>query len=169
MKLLEASKIPAKIDTIRKNGVAFQNGVQLAAVSIVAHMAKSRDKTLIVSLYDAMPNGSRRKTMVDWLNHHVGFCMALSYKGSKLDVEIAPEKSPEWLKLNQTLDAIVETLDANPWHSYAPEKGEQDKLTLDAVINYLKRKSSAKDADTELQQQIAAIADFAEKLKNQQD
>jgi len=161
--LTSASEITKKIDTVAKSGKTFQNAVQLAAVSIIAHMAQHRDKTLLASLYDAMPNGSRRKTMVDWVNANV-VAVECSYSNGGLTVELADVKSPEWQTFTAEIDAVVEKMQDEPWHSYAKEKGEQDKLSMEAIVQYLNRKANAKDADEALKAKLAKVAEFAESL-----
>ena len=155
--LTSASEITKKINTVAKSGQTFQNAVQLAAVSIVAHMAQHRDKTLLSSLYDAMPNGSRRKTMVDWVNANV-VAVECSYGKEGLTVELADVKSPEWQAFTAEIDAVVEKMQDEPWHGYAKEKGEQDKLSMDAIIQYLNRKDEA------LKAKLVKVAEFAESL-----
>lgn len=161
--LTSASDIAKKIDTVATSGKTFQNAVQLAAVSIVAHMAQHRDKTLLSSLYDAMPNGSRRKTLVDWVNANV-VAVECSYSKGELAIELANVNSPEWQAFTAEIDAVVENMHAEPWHGYAKEKGEQDKLSMDAIIQYLNRKANAKDADEALKAKLTKVAEFAESL-----
>jgi hypothetical protein len=164
MKILNAAQITKKIDAVRKHGVSFQNAVQAAAVSTVAHIATCRDTTLLARLYEAMPNGTRRKTMIDWVNAHVGGAVLCDYKGAGLTVALSDIKSAEWAEFVEKIGAIVEAMDAEPWHGYAKEKGEQDKLTLEAVKKYLTRKANSRDAEPEVAEKLAKLVAFAETL-----
>ena len=115
MKLLNASEIAKKIQTVQKTGQQFQNAVQIAAVSIFAHMAKSRDKTLIINLYDAMPNGSRRKTMVDWFNSHAVQGFGSQHHKEESDRRYGRRERPRMVGVNKALPTIIETMIENPW------------------------------------------------------
>jgi hypothetical protein len=153
-----------KIGVVEASGKQFQNAVQAASLSIVGHMAQNRDKTLLPKLWDAMPNGTRRKAVIDWINHYVsGF--EVSYKGGHLTIDLADVNSPDWKQFVDGLDDTLSAMHDTPWHAWAkPEKGQQDAVTLKAVLEYIKRKANSKDADEEEKARIAKVAEFAEGL-----
>jgi len=163
MKLLTSTAdILKKINTVESSGRAFQNAVQIAAVSIAAHLAQHRDKTLLEKLWDAMPNGTRRKGMIDWFNHHVTGC-EITYK-SKLDINLADVGSEEWKGFVRDIDKIIEAMTENPWYNHKEEKGGQDAVSLDAIVSYLERKANAAN-DSTVSKQIGQVVEFAKGIK----
>lgn len=68
MKLFTKSDdIKAAIEDIRTTGKKLDNMIQVAAVSVIAHIEKHGDITLLNTLVDAMPKGSRVNALRDFL------------------------------------------------------------------------------------------------------
>ena len=168
MQILTTSQVTKKIESVRKSGVQFQNAVQASACSIIVHLAKNRDKTLLEKLFAAMPNGSRRKLMIDWMNAYLAEFKATEISITKegLKIDLAPVDSEEWLAFQDGAELTAEAMSANPWYAYEAPKPSKEALNLDAIIEYLGRKANAKDADADVKAKIAKVKEFAESLNS---
>lgn len=68
MKLFTTSAtIVAAIEDIRATGKKLDNMIQVAACSVIQHVEKHGDITLVNTLIDAMPNGSRVNALRDFI------------------------------------------------------------------------------------------------------
>lgn len=65
-KLTTLKAINKLIDKIKVDGELLDLQIQQAAVSCLAHISKHGDTTVLDRLIDAMPQGSRKKVLVDW-------------------------------------------------------------------------------------------------------
>lgn len=69
MKLFTSKQtIIAAIEDIRTTGKKLDQMIQVAACSVIAHVEKHGDVTLVNTLVEAMPNGSRVNALRDFLN-----------------------------------------------------------------------------------------------------
>lgn len=68
MKLFTTTEtIITAIENVRKSGVKLDNMIQVAACSVINHVEKHGDITLVNTLLDAMPNGSRVNALRDFI------------------------------------------------------------------------------------------------------
>ena len=67
--LTTASVINKAIDSIARRGKALDLDIQVAALSCLNHHNEHGDITLLNRLWNAMPRGSRRKSLTDWILH----------------------------------------------------------------------------------------------------
>ena len=68
MKLFtETSDIVSAIEDIRATGKKLDSMIQVAACSVIQHVEKHGDITLVNTLIDAMPNGSRVNALRDFI------------------------------------------------------------------------------------------------------
>ena len=68
MKLFTTSAtIVAAIEDIRVTGKKLDNMIQVAACSVIQHVEKHGDITLVNTLIEAMPNGSRVNALRDFI------------------------------------------------------------------------------------------------------
>jgi hypothetical protein len=62
-----SATIVAAIEDIRSTGKKLDNMIQVAACSVIQHVEKHGDITLVNTLIDAMPNGSRVNALRDFI------------------------------------------------------------------------------------------------------
>lgn len=63
----KTTDIVSAIEDIRTTGKKLDNMIQVAACSVIQHVAKHGDITLVNTLIEAMPNGSRVNALRDFI------------------------------------------------------------------------------------------------------
>lgn len=63
----DAAKIKAAIASIRLRGMKLDADIQAAGLDVLKHAATHGDTTLADALVHAMPNGSRKLALVEWM------------------------------------------------------------------------------------------------------
>ncbi len=63
----DAKTINASIAAIKSAGVKLDSKIQSTAVDVLEHFMQYRDTAMVNRLYMAMPKGSRRMALADWL------------------------------------------------------------------------------------------------------
>lgn len=111
------------IADIQRVGKKLDTMIQVAGMSCMAHVEDHKDITPLVSLWHAMPKGSRKKALMDWVLKYGRVLPNADEKG-KID-----EEKPFLFDRKGRTDLLG--AEAEPWFNCAPEK-------LDAPLDFLK-------------------------------
>ena len=135
MKLFNsAAEITKAIVSIEKRGAKLDSDIQVAAVSVISHIEACGDTTLADRLITAMPKGSRKLALVEFL---LAFGqMRLLDKIEEKDA-IAQGRVFAYAK-DKTTD--IEGAMAKPWHEFKPEAAILDSFDVQAAVKALLKK-----------------------------
>lgn len=134
--------IVTAIESIRTTGKKLDLMIQTAACSIIAHVEKHGDITLINTLVDAMPNGSRVNALRDYMTNFS--------KGTYDDESKA-------FKFDKTKTTNQAGAEAIMWTEFSPEK-PYVAFDLNALLAGLLKKAdkALKDAPHEVDAELLA-------------
>lgn len=117
MKLIEgAAAINKEIGLIAKSGQKLADRIQVAGLSVLNHVELHGDITVANSMLSSMPNGTRRKALVEWMLAH-GKLSKNTDKGTKADSFFSFDKEKA-----TDLTAAMET----PWYEFAKSADNVD-------------------------------------------
>lgn len=123
-KLIEGSdKIGVAIEAIRKTGKKLDDMIQVCGMSVLAHCDKHNNVDVLENLWGAMPQGSRKKALMDWVLKY-GKVIANMDKDGKVIAD-----KPFLFNRKGTTDLLG--AENEPWFACAPEK-------LDAPLDFMK-------------------------------
>lgn len=133
-KLTSGTKaIKKAIQEVSVVGKKLDGMIQHSAMSIAAHIDEHCNSTLADDLYNAMPNGSRRNALADWLQMH-----------AKVDVitkemrDADPAKYGERIfQFNKTKATKLEAGNSMPWWECKPEKPAELAFDFNAQLKSL--------------------------------
>ncbi len=136
--LTGAPAIQAAIKSITNRGAKLDADIQHCALSVLAHVDKHGNVTLINELYLGMPKGSRKAALAEWLMAF-GKCKAnegadkkavpFLYDGSKkTDLVLAAEKPWFEFKLDKAPDEVFDFAKALQALLNKAGKANQDTL-----------------------------------------
>lgn len=124
--------IKAAIKSIRERGAKLDNDIQLTALDTLQHAGAHGDVTLVNELYLAMPAGSRRSALAEWL---ITFGKVKANEGknkAEQPFKFAPDKTEDF-----------ETGRATMWHTMgSPEKNPEEVFDLQKALAALLKKAS---------------------------
>lgn len=130
MALLSTSELTTKINAIKKSASELQSEIQLAAVNAVGYSIEHGDITIGQKLFDALPNGVRRASLVAFFEKHGNFAYL------KEEKRFAHYKNDE-----RAFDEVA--LLATPWAS-AKKEVIVSEYDLDDMFNkFMKRMETA--------------------------
>ena len=111
MALKSISELSKVIASIKSSGARLDKAIQSAAVQAIGYSVVHRDVRPANDLYNAMPNGSRRASLVAFLEKHGNFCY------------MTTEKSFQFFENNnaQFDDVAEKELLSTPWHEAKKE------------------------------------------------
>ena len=158
MKLFTSvATITAAIEDIRTTGKKLDQMIQVAACSIISHVEKHGDVTLINTLVDAMPQGSR----VNALRDFIGTFAKVKYNEAT--------KVFDYDKAGKTDLAGAQAI---MWTEFKPEQpyvAFDLKALIASVLKKgetaLKDEQHKSEVDLDLLAQLRAIANPAEELE----
>lgn len=145
--MTEASVITKAIESISKRGAKLDADIQVAACSIVAHIEKHGDITLAERLITAMPKGSRKLALVEYM---LAFAkIRLLDKTNPDDAEAIASGRVFAFAKDKTTD--IEGAIATAWHEFKKEKEVLEAFDVQAAVQaVLKRVASARKAGTKI-------------------
>lgn len=126
-----AALINKEIASIKTAGAKLDQRIQVAGLSVLNHVDLHGDVTVVNGLFLAMPKGSRRKAMAEWLVAH-GKVIPNPDKAAQATVPFCYDKTKE-----TRLD-VAETM---PWWEFAPEKAPLDVFDFNAMLAQLIKKA----------------------------
>lgn len=129
--------IDKAILSIKTAGAKLDGKIQLAALSVLAHIEAHGDITVFESLYAAMPKGARKMALVEW-----------AFKFGKL-VANTDAKSKAVKPFLYAKDKVT-NLDggiAEPWFNFKPEAKPDQAFDFQAMLLALITKAEKRGAD----------------------
>lgn len=155
-----ASAIDKAILSIKNRGAKLDGDIQTAGLSVLAHVAGCGDTTLADRLYNAMPKGSRRLALVEWMLAFGSMTL--------LDKADADQKARIALghvfKYDKAKAHDAEGAEGTLWHEFRKEKEASDAFDVQAAFaSLMKRIQSAQKAGkvkiehAELIEKLAAV------------
>ncbi len=124
-------KINEMIRRIRRTGDAWNIRVQNASIAIIEHTTAYNDCTGFARLFDAMPAGSQRTKLGQWLAHYTP--IQLEARKGKGHAHIAKDGSPKFKAFN------IEGAKANPWNEYESPTAVKGLLTIEDCMDMVER------------------------------
>jgi len=136
-KFSTAEAINKEIAAIRTAGAKFDKRVQDCALSCLEHFEAHGDYTLLVSLYQALPKGSRRGSFATWI-------LKYSRLAANTDKDTKAEKP---FVLDKAKKNDLEGAAAEFWYEAGkPEQSPDEVFDLQkAVLALLAKAKAAKD------------------------
>lgn len=68
MEIIKTAKlIQSKIDSVQRRGKTLDNDIHVLGVSVLSHASEHGDTTLADRLVQALPKGSRKLALVEWM------------------------------------------------------------------------------------------------------
>lgn len=122
-----AAVINKEIASIAKAGKKLDDRIQAAGLSVLNHVGEHGDVTVAAGLLAAMPNGSRRKALVEWMLAH-GKLIVNTDKATQKELPFLHAKDKETL-----LEKAAET----PWWEFAPEAKVLEAFDFQAALKQL--------------------------------
>lgn len=135
LKLIEgAALIDKAIASIKNRGAKLDQDIQIAGLSVLAHVQAHGDVTLADRLYNAMPNGSRRNALASW--------MLAFGKVRKLDKANASDaealKAGRVFGYNKEANTDMQGAQDKPWHEFKHVDGSIDEaFDVKAAVHHL--------------------------------
>lgn len=120
---------------IAKVGKKLDQMIQVAGLSCLHHVEEHKDVTVLVNLFEAMPQGSRKKALLDWV---------LKYGkvlGNYDDKGILSKDKPFLFDRKGATDLVG--AEAEPWYNCAPDKLEVPMDFLKLLDSLLKKADKA--------------------------
>lgn len=150
MKLLTKAELPKAIESIQKRGKLLDADIHQAACSAVSVKGAEGDTGFINRLYLALPKGTRKVALTDWLLEYGGVIANDGSSGK-------PKAEQPFL---HTKDKAVnlEGGMADPWYDHKPDKAPDEVYNLLDAIAAIVRKAKGKQLEhAELLAPLAAI------------
>ncbi len=135
-KLFEGKAVIEKeLGLLKAAGRKLDDRIQVAGLSVINHIDKHGDITLVVGLMDSLPRGARTKAMIAWMVAHAKV---------KHNVDEAGKVSKDnpWL-FDKTKETNMAGAIANPWYKFEPENQQDPVFDLAAALNSLLNKAAA--------------------------
>lgn len=149
MKLFTSKKdIVAAIEDIRATGKKLDNMIQVAACSVIQHIEKHGDITLLNSLVEAMPKGSRVNALRDFL----GTFAKVTY-----------DEATKSFAYDKTKKTDLEGAQNIMWTEFAPEK-PYVAFDLQALLASVLKKADAALSDDQRKGEVDC--ELLAKLRN---
>ena len=136
-----AAVISKAVDSIQRRSAGLLTDIQLAGLSIIAHIDEHSDTTLADRLYGALGKGSRRNSLAQWF---------ITYgKMRVLDKDVPEEaaaiKAGHIFKFDKERTTDMAKAAAKQWHEMIKEPDVKDTFDVHAAyMNLMKRIEQAK-------------------------
>lgn len=118
------------IDSIKNRGAKLDASIQQAGLSVLAHASEHGDTTCADRLISALPKGSRKLALVEWM---------LAYGQVRLLDKANPDealriKEGSTLKLDRDRKLDLESAEAKAWHEFKKEAAVQTAFDAQAAV-----------------------------------
>ena len=155
--IIGASAIDKAILSIKNRGARLDHDIQLAGLSVLAHIEAHGDTTLADRLFNAMPKGARRLALAEWMLAF-GKVEALQANNPEHKERVAAGHVFGFAKTKNT---DMEGAEGTPWHEFKKEKSVAEAFDVQAALaSLLKRVQGmqAKGVRIEHADKIEALA-----------
>lgn len=160
--ITESKALNAAIDSIAKRGARLDADIQVAGLSCIDQAIKHGNTLPMDRLYNAMPKGSRRLALVEWL---LAFApVTVLDKRADKDAIAAGRV----FKLDREKGSDIEAADATPWHEFKKEREAVDAFdVLASVESLIKKWEAAMKKGLTVEHKAEAIARLKEVIAAQ--
>jgi hypothetical protein len=135
--LIVDSKLFAKAcESIQSRGKVLDADIQHAALSAINHAEKHGDIGFVNRLYLAMPQGSRKAALTDWL---ISFGKVSANAGEG-------KKEMPFLFDREKHTNMVEAA-ANPWFTFKLDKAPDETFDIIVALRHIIKKAQGKNVD----------------------
>lgn len=151
MKLIQgAAAINKAIASIQNRGAKLDSDIHLCGVSALAHASEHGDPSLCDKLVQAMPRGSRKLALVEWMLAHGQIVT--------LDVKVAKETGRTFA-LDRTKVLDLDAAMAKSWVEFRKEAAPATAFDAQkAVQSVLARLNAASKAGVTVEHKAEALA-----------
>lgn len=151
MKLIQgAAAINKAIASIQNRGAKLDGDIHLCGVSALAHASEHGDPSLCDKLVQAMPKGSRKLALVEWMLAH-GQIVTLDAKAAK--------ETGRVFALDRTKVLDLEAAMAKSWVEFRKEAAPATAFDAQkAVQSVLTRLNAASKAGVTVEHKAEALA-----------
>lgn len=136
IKFADAKAIEAAIVSIQRRGAKLDSDIQDAGMSVLSHIDKHNDVTLLCRLFNSMPKGSRRNALAEW---------AVKYGKVSVNMDKSSNKELPFLYAKGS-KTNLEGADAEKWYQCKPEKDVDEEFDFEGKLNALIKMAQAKQA-----------------------
>lgn len=138
IKLIEGvAALNKEFGLLKAAGAKLDQRIQVAGLSVIQHVDKHGDITVVNGLMDAMPQGSRKTAMIEWLLAHA------KLEQNLVDGKVVKDK-PWLLARDKTtnMEAAIEF----PWFTFKPEKLDEASFDFAKMLAALISKAQKAQA-----------------------
>lgn len=135
--IVGADAIGVAIEAIRKTGKKLDDMIQVAGMSVLAHVDEHNNVAVLETLWGAMPQGSRKKALMDWCLKYGKVIANMDEKGG-----IVADKP---FLYNRKGATNLIGAEGEPWYTCAPEKLEAPLDFMKAMEAFFSKASKASD------------------------
>ena len=129
--------IAKAIASIKTAGAKLDKNIQVAALSVLAHIEQHGDITLFESLYAAMPKGARKLALCEW-----------AFKFGKLSANTDEKsKAVKPFLFDKAKTTNMEQAMIEPWFDFKPEAKPDQAFDFQAMLLALITKAEKRGAD----------------------
>uniref|UniRef100_A0A7M2QM07 Uncharacterized protein n=1 Tax=feces metagenome TaxID=1861841 RepID=A0A7M2QM07_9ZZZZ len=153
-KFMNAAEINKAIASIATRGKKLDADIQTAGVSILNHADQHGDSTLADKLVQALPKGSRKLALVEWM---------LAFGKLRLLDKAVPEDAARiaagaYFAYDKTKRTDIESALAKPWFDFKPEAPILTAFDAQAAVQgVLSKLTKAMAGGLEIQNRAHAI------------
>ncbi len=152
--IVGAAGIEKAIASIKNRGAKLDGDIQMAGLSVLAHVDKTGDTTLADRLLNAMPKGGRKLALAEWMLAY-GRMRALA---GKADAEALKAGRVFQYMHDRTTD--MQGAEQTPWHEFRKEKAVSDAFDAQAAVkSLLARLKSANEKGMSIQHAAEALTE----------
>lgn len=153
---VSAAEISKAIKSIAGRGAKLDGDIQLAGLSVLQHAEKHGDFTLAENLVEALPKGSRKLALVEWM-------LAFS-QIAKLDKGVAGDAERiakgGIFKLDRKKTTDLTGAQAKPWHEFKKEASPLTAFDAQAAVKgVLAKLTAAGKAGLTVEHRAEAVAE----------
>lgn len=128
-----AAAIDKAILSIKNRGAKLDGDIQIAGLSVLAHIDAHGDTTLADRLFNVMPKGARRLALAEWM---LAFGKVRTLvKTSKEDAEAIA--AGRVFAFDKTKATNMEGAEAMMWHEFRKEKAVAEAFDVQAAVKSL--------------------------------
>lgn len=160
--IVGASAIDKAIASIKTKGANLDASIQIAARSVLAHIEHCGDTTVADKLFNAMPNGSRRNCLAEWM---------LAFGQVRLLMNTQPDdkealKNGRIFAIDRTKKYDAAGAEGKLWHEMRKQADVQTVFDCQAAVqSLLNRIQSAVGKGMTIEGQEQALATLQAALK----
>ena len=160
--ITDSKALHKAIESIAKRGARLDADIQTAGLSCIDQAARHGNTMPMDRLYNALPNGSRRLALVEWLLNYAPV-KVLDKREDKDAISAG-----RVFKLDREKKADIEGADETPWYEFKKEREAVDAFdVLASVESFVKKWEAAMKKGITVEHKAEAIARLKEIISAQ--